>query len=237
MRPHPGGKSGLGPLPGRGRPASCFGSGSRTGWGRDWAIFPEGIPLPSLPPQRSSARTPSAFSPPYTRTHTPGTGGEVEAGMEGRRSRMVGAGVGAELWEEKGLEGLAPPRFRSPKPAMCGGPSPPWASVPTAASVAQRPLFALLLLLRRRRDSGSGSAIPPAPAAKLVPFFIEGFGRSRAPRPRLSRTYPLLAHQCPFPSAAEPAWTEEDTSLTYHAPCSSTDDYSLGGVGVDFHCD
>lgn len=119
--------------------------------------------------------------------------------MEGRRSRMVGAGVGAELWEEKGLEGLAPPRFRSPKPAMCGGPSPPWASVPTAASVAQRPLFALLLLLRRLRDSGSGSAIPPAPAAKLVPFFIEGFGRSRAPRPRLSRTYSLLPISVPFP--------------------------------------
>ena len=83
--------------------------------------------------------------------------------MEGRSSRTVGAGVGAELWEE-GLEGLAPPAVRSLRPALCGGPSPSRASVPTAASVAQRPLFALLLL-RRRRDSGSGSAIPPAPAA------------------------------------------------------------------------
>lgn len=40
LQPHPGGKSGLGPLPGRGRPASCFGSGSRTARGRDWAAFP-----------------------------------------------------------------------------------------------------------------------------------------------------------------------------------------------------
>ena len=85
--------------------------------------------------------------------------------MEGRRPRTVGAGVGAELWEEGMLEGLAPPGFRSPRPAVCGEPSPPWASVPAAAPVAQRPLFAFLLLLRRRRDSGSRSAIPPAPAA------------------------------------------------------------------------
>lgn len=70
--------------------------------------------------------------------------------MEGRRSRTVGAGVGAELWEE-GLEGLAPPAVPESQagyvwraiafPGLSshrrvGGPAPPLH--PSASEAAER---------------------------------------------------------------------------------------------------
>lgn len=56
-RPHPEGKSGLGPLPDQGRPASRLGSGSPASRGWIWAAFPWGIPLPGFPPLPSQPHT------------------------------------------------------------------------------------------------------------------------------------------------------------------------------------
>lgn len=85
-RPHPGGKSGLGPLPGQGRPASRLGSGFPAARGWNWAVFPWGNPAAWLP----------TFALPVAHT---GACGEIEAGGEGLLSR----------WREGQVDGFILP--------------------------------------------------------------------------------------------------------------------------------
>lgn len=104
LRPHPGGKSGLGPLPGQGRPASCFGSGSRTAPGVDRAAFPWGIPLPSIPPLCSHIYTPSPTLRP-THTH-PGAQARLGRLRLEKKDRVPGwmeARAVSELQEKSGF--------------------------------------------------------------------------------------------------------------------------------------
>ena len=70
--------------------------------------------------------------------------------MEGRRSRMVGAGVGAELWEEKGLEGLAPP------------------AVPESQAGYVWRAVASLGLSSHRRVGGPAPPLRPSPASEAA---------------------------------------------------------------------
>lgn len=110
-RPHPGGKSGLGPLPGQGRPASRLGSGFPAVRGWNWAAFPWGNPAAWLP----------TFA--LLIAHT-GAGGEIEAGGEGLLSRwregqvvrfiLPELGFVVEFHRQAGLWG--PPPKCSPMP-------------------------------------------------------------------------------------------------------------------------
>lgn len=112
-RPHPGGKSGLGPLPGQGRPASRLGSGFPAARGWNWAVFPWGNPAAWLP----------TFALPVAHT---GACGEIEAGgrdcfPDGERDKWMDLFCrGSDLWQsfkrQAGLGGHAPPPKCSPMP-------------------------------------------------------------------------------------------------------------------------
>lgn len=205
LRPHPGGKSGLGPLPGRGRPASCSGSGSRTARGRDWAAFPWGIPLRSLP------------SPPPPDTHTRARVGKLRLGKKDCSPEGMGAGVGAELRKRGG--------FREPRPQRA-----PWLpggwrqslGIPeSSAGSVPRPVAFLGFSSPLRAEGpeppssprscfgeGGETAAPhrhTRSAQELVRTGMRVWKGVARPAPQLSRTHFFWPSLGPFPFAAEPA--------------------------------